>query len=188
MGLCPEDLLILLCVHGSKHAWEQLKWVCDVAELVRRRPALDWSRVLFQAGEWRCRRLVLLGLAMAHSLFDTAVPRTILQEIEADADIPILVRKMPKQLLKNPRHGIDEDSADALYMTLKDSWFERWRLGVAFCRSEAEVLTRSLPWFRFQRRLRMLAICLKPFHRIIAKCLFSVRMREAVVRWLQSSG
>ena len=31
-GLAPEDLLIVLCVHGSKHAWEQLKWVCDVAE------------------------------------------------------------------------------------------------------------------------------------------------------------
>jgi hypothetical protein len=138
MGLCPEDLLILLCVHGAKHAWEQLKWVCDVAELVRRRPALDWSRVLFQAGEWRCRRLVLLGLAMAHSLFDTAVPLTILQEIETDADIPVLVRKMPKQLLKNPRHGIDEDCAEALYMTLKDSWLERWKLGVALCRAEAE--------------------------------------------------
>lgn len=188
MGLCPEDLLILLCVHGSKHAWEQLKWVCDVAELVRRRPALDWSRVLFQAGEWRCRRLVLLGLAMAHSLFDIAVPLTILQEIETDADIPVLVRKMPKQLLKNPRHGIDEDCAEALYMTLKDSWLERWKLGVALCRAEAEVLTRSLPWFRVQRRLRMLATCLKPFHRIIAKWILSVRMREAVVRWLQSSG
>jgi len=29
---------------------------------------------------------------------------------------------------------------------------------------------------------------LKPFHRIIAKWILSVRMREAVVRWLQSSG
>ena len=75
--------------------------------------------------------MVLLGLAMAHSLFDTAVPLTILQEIETDADIPVLVRKMPKQLLKNPRHGIDEDCAEALYMTLKDSWLERWKLGVA---------------------------------------------------------
>ena len=72
-------------------------------------------------------------------------------------------------------------------MTLKDSWLERWKLGVALCRAEAEVLTRSLPWFRVQRRLRMLATCLKPFHRIIAKWILSVRMREAVVRWLQSS-
>ena len=74
MGLCPEDLLILLCVHGSKHAWEQLKWTCDVAELVRRRPTLDWSRILFQADEWGCRRIVLLGLGMANSFSTLSCP------------------------------------------------------------------------------------------------------------------
>lgn len=180
--------MILLCVHGSKHAWEQLKWVCDVAELVRRRPTLDWSRVLFQAGEWGCRRMVLLGLAMAHSLFDTVLPSVVLREIDGDADISVLALKMPRQLLKQPDQGIDEDCAPALYMTLKDSWLERWKLGATLCRAEAEVLTRTLPWFRFQRRLRLLSVCLKPVHRLLAKSILSVRMRETVVRWLQSSG
>lgn len=187
MGLCPEDLLILLCVHGSKHAWEQLKWVCDVAELLRRRPALDWSRVLFQASEWKCRRMVLLGLSMAHYLFDAVLPRSVMHEIEADADISDLVRRMPMQFLKNPSHGIDEDCADALYVTMKDSLWERWKLGVALCRAGADVITRPLPWFRFQRKLRVLAACLKPLHRVVAKWILSVRMREMVVRWLQSS-
>ncbi len=187
MGLCPEDLLILLCVHGSKHAWEQLKWVCDVAELLRRRPALDWSRVLFQASEWKCRRMVLLGLSMAHYLFDAVLPRSVMHEIEADADISDLVRRMPKQFLKNPSHGVDEDCADALYVTMKDSLWERWKLGAALCRAEADVITRPLPWFRFQRKLRVLAACLKPLHRVVAKWILSVRMREMVVRWLQSS-
>ncbi len=187
MGLCPEDLLILICVHGSKHAWEQLKWICDVAELLRRRPALDWSRVLFQASEWKCRRMVLLGLSMAHNLFDAVLPRSVMHEIEADADISDLVRRMPKQFLKNPSHGVDEDCADALYVTMKDSTWERWKLGVALCRAEADVITRPLPWFRFQRKLRVLAACLKPLHRVVAKWILSVRMREMVVRWLQSS-
>ncbi len=188
MGLCPEDLLIVLCVHGSKHAWEQLKWVCDVAELVRRRPALDWSRILFQAGEWRCRRMVLLGLAMARNMFDIVLPRTVLHAIEGDADIPALVRHMPKQLLKNSSEGIDEDCADALYVILKDSWCDRWKLAVVLCRDEAEVISRSLPWFRFQRRLRGLFICLKPFHWIAIKCVTSVRIRQDVVRWIHSVG
>lgn len=187
MGLCPEDLLILLCVHGSKHAWEQLKWTCDVAELVRRRPTLDWSRILFQADEWGCRRMVLLGLGMAKSLFDIVLPRAVLHEIEADADIPTLVRLMPKQLLKSSGQGIDEDCAEALYVTLKDSWWERWKLGVALCRAESDTITRPLPWFRFQRRLRGLFVCLKPLHSFASKCVPSVRMRQAVVRWLQSA-
>ena len=186
-GLCPEDLLILLCVHGSKHAWEQLKWVCDVAELVRRRPALDWSRVLFQSNEWHCRRMVLLGLAMAHSLFDTVLPRMVLHEIQTDADIPGLIRRMPKQLLKHPGDGIDEDCADALYLMIKDSSWEQWKLGVVLCRAEADVITRLLPWFQFQRKLRVLAACLKPLHQVMAKWILSVRMREMIVRWLHNS-
>ena len=188
MGLCPEDLLILLCVHGSKHAWEQLKWICDVAELVRRRPALDWSRVLFQADEWGCRRMVLLGLAMANSLFDIVLPRAVLHEVEVDADIPTLVRHMPKQLLKSSDQGIDEDCAEALYVTLKDSWWERWKLGVALCRAESDVITSPLTWFSFQGRLRGLFTCLKPFHWCAVKCVPSVRMRQAVVRWLHIAG
>lgn len=176
MGLCPEDLLMLLCVHGSKHAWEQLKWICDVAELVRRRPALDWSRVLFQADELGCRRMVLLGLGMARNLFDTALPRVVLHEIDVDTDISILVHRMPKQLLKHPDQGIDEDCADALYLTLKDSWWERWKLGAALCRNDADVITTPLPWFRLQRRLRGLSACLKPIHWFVVKCIPSIRI------------
>ncbi|HEY6086011.1 MAG TPA: nucleotidyltransferase family protein, partial [Nitrospira sp.] len=42
--LAHEELLIVLCVHGSKHAWERLKWVVDVAELLRAQ-RLDWEHV-----------------------------------------------------------------------------------------------------------------------------------------------
>lgn len=188
MGLSPEDLLILLCVHGTKHAWEQLKWICDVAELVRRRSALDWSRVLFQADEWRCRRIVLLGLGLARTLFEIPLPRMVLEAIESDREITSLLGSMPKQLLKIPAQGIDESCAEALYMLIKDSSWERWRLGVELCRAETEVMTQFLPWFRYQRRLRILSNFLRPVHRVLARWILSIRMREVIVRWLQSSG
>lgn len=187
MGLCPEDLLILLCMHGTTHAWRQLKWVCDVAELVRRKPALDWSRVLFQANECGCRRMVLLGLAMARNLFDLVLPRMVSHEIDADADIPVLVRRMPRQLLKFPEQGIDEDCTDALSLTIKDSLWERCKLSLILCRGDAEVIHRRLPWFRFQRQLRLLSACMNPLLRAVPKGIVPVRLRHMVVGWLQSS-
>ena len=63
--LSPEDLLLVLCVHGSKHRWERLAWICDVAELVNRHPRLDWDRVLESAAALRIRRLLDLGLRLA---------------------------------------------------------------------------------------------------------------------------
>lgn len=187
MGLSPEDMLILLCVHGTTHAWTQLKWVCDVAELVRRKPALDWSRILFQANEWGCRRMVLLGLAMAQNLFDSVLPRTVSHEIEADADLPALVRRMPQQLLKQPDQGIHEDCTDALCITIKDSLWERWKLSLILCRADAAVIHCPLPWFRFQRQLQILSASMVPLCRVASKRLLSAGMRHMVGRWLQSS-
>src|SRR5215212_8430945 len=34
--LSAEDLLFSLCVHGSRHLWERLSWICDIAELISR--------------------------------------------------------------------------------------------------------------------------------------------------------
>ena len=187
-GLSPEDLLIALCVHGSMEAWRKLKWICDVAELVRRRPAMDWSRVWFQADDWGCRRMVMLGLAMARNLFDTSLPCAVLHELSADSEISNLMHRMPKQLLKHPVHGIGEDYIDALHLILKDTWWERWKLGIALCWDEAGVIAQPLPWFRWQGRLRKLWACLKPLRWCVGQCVPSIRIRHAVVRWLRSAG
>ena len=188
MGLCPEDLLILLCVHGSKHGWEQLKWVCDVAELVQRRKTLDWSRVLFQADEWGCRRMVLLGLALARNLFEIGLPKIVAMEIDSDTDFSTVIRYMPKQLLKRPEQGVDEEQAEALYYMLKDSTLERWKFGLSLCRVDSLVVQGDRAWFRGQSSLRVLYRIVKPIQRLVVRCLPIARLRRAMARWLHSPG
>ncbi|HEY9285601.1 MAG TPA: nucleotidyltransferase family protein, partial [Pyrinomonadaceae bacterium] len=67
-SLAVEDLLLALCVHGSKHRWEQLSWVCDVAQLLSKNPNLRAAELLERAGRGGCRRMLLLGLRLAHEL------------------------------------------------------------------------------------------------------------------------
>jgi hypothetical protein len=43
--LSREDLFLMLCQHGSRHRWWQLKWLFDVAELLRQAGAMDWPRI-----------------------------------------------------------------------------------------------------------------------------------------------
>src|SRR6185437_5776665 len=38
-----EDLLLLLCAHGTSHCWGSLKWICDVAQATTL-SGLDWKR------------------------------------------------------------------------------------------------------------------------------------------------
>ena len=77
-SLAAEELLLTLCVHGSKHEWERLMWVCDVAELVRAHPGLDWTRVARHASRLGVSRATLCGLLVARAILDAPVPDAVL--------------------------------------------------------------------------------------------------------------
>ena len=186
-GLAPEDLLIVLCVHGSKHAWEQLKWVCDVAELLRAHDHLDWDQVFSQASTWRCRRLVLMGLSLAHRLLDVPLPEAVLARLSADLDVHMLSQRMPSTLLADRHIGVDEAQAVALYFSLKDSWWERWRFGLMLCRDQSPMVTSPPVWFRWRISLPRLARLVLPVHRTI-RSLFPSTIRGAINRWVGHGG
>jgi hypothetical protein len=98
----PEDLLLLLCVHGFKHAWNQLKWICDVAELIERRPMLDWNRALEHARRAGGLRVVLLGCAMAHITLEPELPPAVSDRIVRDSIVSTLVARLRQRLFDRP--------------------------------------------------------------------------------------
>ena len=85
--LAGEDLLVVLCLHGSKHKWDTLKWIVDVAELLRVHPQLDWSYLWDSARDGGAQRMVALGLLLAHDLLQAPVPPAQLERIRADASL-----------------------------------------------------------------------------------------------------
>jgi hypothetical protein len=70
----PEDLLLALAVHGTKHLWERLAWVCDVAALLNSQPSFDWPHVLRRAKESRVERMLHLVLRLARGLAGAELP------------------------------------------------------------------------------------------------------------------
>jgi hypothetical protein len=186
-GLAPEDLLVVLCVHGSKHAWEQLKWVCDVAELLRAHDHLDWNRIFSRASTWRCRRLLLMGLSLAHRLLDVPLPEAVLARLSADSDVHMLSHRMPSTLLADHHAGVNEAQAVAIYFSLKDSWWERWRFGLMLCRDQSPMVTSPPAWFRWRTSLPRLARLVLPLHRTL-RSLFPSKIRGAINRWVEHGG
>lgn len=83
--LAAEDLLVALCVHGAKHFWERLAWVCDLNELLRANPNLDWPLALGRAGQAHVERMLLLGLRLASSLLGAPLPEDVRRRVRADA-------------------------------------------------------------------------------------------------------
>ncbi len=86
-SLSVEDILLYLCIHGSKHVWSRLEWLCCVAELVKSRKDMDWDSIFDRAAEFECRRMVYLGLALSAELLDTKLPGRVWERLNRDNDI-----------------------------------------------------------------------------------------------------
>ena len=133
--LAPEDLLLSLCAHGAKECWGKLKWICDVAELIRANPALDWDAVLQRADQFHSRRMVLLGLALASELLNAKLPKTIETLIQGDRVIPVLIPQVYGYLFGTLPPATRRLSPTVFRLWVRDRWQERvqyfiWRVFV----------------------------------------------------------
>jgi hypothetical protein len=94
-----EDALLIACIHGCKHRWRRLEWVCSAAELLRGE-SIDLALVLQRAGELGALRTVLLGLALAREMLDAPLPVEIAREIGGDAGIAGLVAEAERRMFE----------------------------------------------------------------------------------------
>jgi hypothetical protein len=90
-GLSPEHLILLLCVHGAKHAFERLGWICDIASCLVAFPDLRWPDVLAASSRSGTMRELLLGLKIADDLLGVSLP-TLLPEDPAVQKLVLFVR------------------------------------------------------------------------------------------------
>ena len=72
--MAPEDLLLILSVHGCKHLWERLSWVCDIAELICTHPQLDWQQTVDRARAQGAQRMLRIAMLLAHRLLNAPLP------------------------------------------------------------------------------------------------------------------
>lgn len=118
--LSNEDLLIILCVHGSKHFWKRLSWICDVGKLVERQ-TIRWDLVIELAKKNGCLRMLFLGLFLSADLLKINLPSEIQNQIENDKEIKTLAAELKDQLF-------DENfSAETIRKDIHLKMRERWR-------------------------------------------------------------
>lgn len=92
--LSPEDTLLHLALHMRKHRYVGLRWLCDIAELVRRfsPPAstaagqpLQWDYVVTSARRAGMSVLLYVGLSLARRLLAAPAPDEVLHAVEPSA-------------------------------------------------------------------------------------------------------
>jgi hypothetical protein len=83
--LSPEDTLLHLAIHRSRSPL-RLRWVCDVAELVRRHSAtLDWEGLLVRARAAGAETSLYVILSLAGELLGAPSPPAVMSRLRPGA-------------------------------------------------------------------------------------------------------
>jgi hypothetical protein len=171
--LAPEPLLLYLCSHGSKHAFNRLAWICDIAALLRKCPDLDWPAIVDQAKRTHTSRQLWVGVQLAVDLLGAPPP----PEMPRDPIVQVLTRQVTDRLLSGTLAlpSSKELSSFILQVLERPEQRLRYLIGSVMTPSEAEFDVLRLPPFLFFlyypfRILRLIAkVVLLPFTRSIRK-------------------
>ena len=88
--LSREDSLLALAVHGFKHMWERLKWVCDIAILLSIPGELDWGYLVGEADRIGALSIVLLALSLANQLLGSSLSESIQARISRGSAFAVI--------------------------------------------------------------------------------------------------
>jgi len=128
LHLGPEDMLLMLCVHGAKHFFKRLEWVCDVAELLNAHPNLRWDEVIAHAQRLRTNRMLFFGLTLAADLLGAELPKEIRSACRADLAAQSLSTRAQITMFRKIDSTAEMLSRHAHRMVLRERRVDRMRL------------------------------------------------------------
>ena len=107
--MSPEFVLLHVCAHlACNHNFLLgLRALCDIAEIVRAYPALDWPSVIDQGRRHGWERGIAAALRLARDNMGAAVPGDVLAALGADTLDPAMLSEALEHLLSS--HTIPDD-------------------------------------------------------------------------------
>ena len=108
MALDRVDEMEALAIHGSKHRFERLAWIVDIAMMARVLDAAGWGRLMAGAGDHGTLRMVRLSLLLAENVCGMAIPESIAASAHGDRVARRLAREARESLFTRRSGRMDE--------------------------------------------------------------------------------
>jgi hypothetical protein len=123
-SLAPEHLLLLLCVHGTKHCWSNLRWLCDLACHIQSKQTLNWSECFRLAQSSGTDLTLTHSLLLCRDVLGVSLPEAI-EEYSGKHTAASLLASQARDFL------FRENTDDSRYIDDRTRYREvlRYRLG-----------------------------------------------------------
>jgi hypothetical protein len=158
----PEDTLLLLSIHGSKHFWEQLSWIADLAAFVEAYPGLDWDQLFARARSMRAHRMLAVSLALALLLF-RPTSKELLARVGSDSVANAIASRIEERVLARAPGKLGALARFHLRRHMLEGPLEGWRYSLRLATQPSDddwsalpLPPRLVPLYAALRPLRLL--------------------------------
>jgi hypothetical protein len=154
---CPEDLLVVLCLHAAQHEWSHIGAFNDIARLISNYPSLSWEIVRGHMRDSNTVRAIAVSLLFVRKYWDVELPDEIVHLIAQDSHAATLAEHIRATMWPACRFPT------SFRWAVQRSRGERWRDRIRFLRT---FLTPAVADYEALRLPRPL-ISLYPAFRIL---------------------
>ncbi len=150
--LATDDLLFALCVHGSRHLWQRLAWICDIDRIISTGGTINWPALCERAGRANAQRMFLLGPALAARLLGTDLPQTVARAIARDNRLGSLCDEIIERLFDGPEQSaLPVATVIRFNLLIRKGWRSRFNYGrYVFAPTDSDLdAVRLKPPFHF---------------------------------------
>ncbi|MEO5902694.1 MAG: nucleotidyltransferase family protein [Gemmatimonadaceae bacterium] len=114
-AMSRPHLMLFLCAHAAKHEWARLRWICDVAQLSSRMSDGEVKATVALARTLGARRLLALGLRLAHDILSEEVTRFSVGELASERETSRAMQSVEEALgLRPGQAGLRRGRLDGL--------------------------------------------------------------------------
>lgn len=130
--LAFPDLFVYLCLHGSRHGWERLAWICDLHELIKteqkKGKEIDWQEIHRHAQKHGCEKVVELGLFLVHEYFGLKTTFPAWQQIQRNETNAKIARQIGNKIFAKTRTSTEIGDWYLYHLTLKEKKADKLKL------------------------------------------------------------
>ncbi len=162
-ALSDEDLFLYLCMHGAKHRWERLEWICSLAELAAKHSEMNWDALRHRSEVTGAMRGFHLGLLLIEQVCGVVLPRRIAERARTDAKAQALASDVQASFFaEEPVHATREFRRQLFYLRSRERLVDRARIVWFSCARIPHPLARDWDLFHLPTRMAFLYYFLRP--------------------------
>jgi hypothetical protein len=146
-GCTIEELILLIAIDGTRQGWTKLRTIVEIGQLTRRYQ-INWKGLFVTASEWKCQRVLFLGLALAQQVAGMMLPPDIQRTLEKDRVVSNLASYLESVLFSRGEDLAVGVPGPVMIGLLQDTWYPRWSETTRVLSATPALLQRLPFWVR----------------------------------------